>query len=222
MEDKHWGLIAAFAFGAVFVSAILIISLFRPNPTPFEYTVFRIIIALAAAGIGAILPGFLVVKFKNWLRASGALALFIIVYFFAPAAAPLPEINLGTEPTTDAKSRAEAWLSLLDHNDYESAYFKMADGFKSKYPFNQFEEIVKGDRTRLGAMKTRQFTSSTPFESPPGASKGFYRQYVFRTSFEKEVRLVYEMVWLAAEKTDWRVSGIYTMVQNDAGQIVPY
>jgi uncharacterized integral membrane protein len=63
-------------FGAVFVT---------PNPTPFQYTFFRILLALAAAGFIIFIPGFLEVEVSKTVRASGAIAVFVLVYFFAPA-----------------------------------------------------------------------------------------------------------------------------------------
>jgi hypothetical protein len=76
----------AYVFGVVFVVVLLVIALALPNPTVFQYTVFRIILALAAAGVASMIPGFLHVTVKTWIRASGALAIFVIVYFFSPVA----------------------------------------------------------------------------------------------------------------------------------------
>jgi hypothetical protein len=76
----------AYIFGVVFVVMLLAVALFVPNPTAFQYTVFRIVLALAAAGVAAMIPGFLEVTISTWLRAGGALAIFVIVYFYAPAA----------------------------------------------------------------------------------------------------------------------------------------
>jgi hypothetical protein len=54
-------------------------------------------LALAAAGVAAFIPGFIEVDVKNWVRAGGAIAVFVVVYFFSPA-------NLVTQPK--AKSYA--------------------------------------------------------------------------------------------------------------------
>jgi hypothetical protein len=72
--------------GVIFVSVILVISILIPNPSPFQYTVFRIVLALAAAGFVSMTPGFIEAKISNWLRAGGALAVFVIVFFYSPAA----------------------------------------------------------------------------------------------------------------------------------------
>ncbi|KWS33230.1 hypothetical protein [Pseudomonas syringae] len=81
-SDKKW----AFIFGVAFVSIMILIALFVSQPSPFQYFVFRTVLALAGAGVGARLPGFIGVKVKGFLRAGGALALFALVYFWNPAA----------------------------------------------------------------------------------------------------------------------------------------
>lgn len=75
----------AYVFGIVFVVLILVIAVFIPNPTSFQYTVFRIVLALAAAGVAAMIPGFISVEVGNAVRAGGAIAVFVIVFFFSPA-----------------------------------------------------------------------------------------------------------------------------------------
>jgi hypothetical protein len=78
-------LIVVSIFGVVFIVVLLILSIVFPTPTIFMYTVFRIVLALAAAGVAAIIPGFIKVNIKSFIVAGGALAVFAIVYFFNPA-----------------------------------------------------------------------------------------------------------------------------------------
>ena len=75
----------AFTFGVVFVAALLVLALFIPNPTAFQYLVFRVVLALAAAGVAAMIPGFIKFDISKWLSAGGALAVFLIVFFYNPA-----------------------------------------------------------------------------------------------------------------------------------------
>jgi len=77
--------IAIFIFGVAFVLTLLALAIKFPEPTPFQYTVFRIVLALAAAGVAALIPGFIQVQYRDAIRAGGALAVFVIVYFFSPA-----------------------------------------------------------------------------------------------------------------------------------------
>jgi len=76
----------AFGFGVIFVVVLLVLAYRFPYPTPFQYTVFRIVLALAAGGVAAMIPGFLNVDLSTKVRAGGASAVFVIVYFFSPAA----------------------------------------------------------------------------------------------------------------------------------------
>jgi hypothetical protein len=118
-EEKIW----AACLGVVFVAIILIFNISYPNPTPTQYDAFRTVLAIAAAGIGAILPGFLFVNIKTpmvpWLqlaiRAGGGLALFVLVYFFNPAH-PItdgPTLRVTTfDPKGQPITNPQVWSSL--------------------------------------------------------------------------------------------------------------
>jgi hypothetical protein len=79
------------AFGVVGVAFTAVIAVWitmNDRPPPRDAVVlFRVIIALAAAGVGVVLPGFLDVAFDAHglaIRAACGFALFVIVYFFDP------------------------------------------------------------------------------------------------------------------------------------------
>ena len=84
-----WEKFTVGAGGAVFLVALLVIAIVIPQPSDFQLFVFRLILSLAAAAVGAVIPGFLEVsgkKEKLTLRAGGAIALFVIVYLLNPPA----------------------------------------------------------------------------------------------------------------------------------------
>ncbi len=84
-ENATWEKVTAVAFGVVFVSVMLVIAIWIPNPTPFQEMMFRVVLALAAAGMGAVFPGMISVEWKEpKLRAAGAFALFVIIYLLNP------------------------------------------------------------------------------------------------------------------------------------------
>jgi len=64
------------------------IAIFIKDPTPFQYTFFRVAMSLAAAGVGAVIPGLIQLevnqKYLPLIRAGGAIALFVLVYLFNP------------------------------------------------------------------------------------------------------------------------------------------
>ncbi|WP_260703422.1 hypothetical protein [Edaphobacter flagellatus] len=72
---------------------IIVLSLIVPSPTPWQMNVLRTIIALASAGFVAFLPGMLTVQGaikensflnKTSVKASGAFAVFLLVYYYVP------------------------------------------------------------------------------------------------------------------------------------------
>lgn len=82
---------AAFAFGIVFVVTLLVLAIKFPNPTLFQYLVFKVVLSLAAAGVAAMIPGFLSLTIPGFIQAGGALAVFVMVYFYNPAALVVPD-----------------------------------------------------------------------------------------------------------------------------------
>ena len=89
MESLTIQMVVAFIFGVVFVITLLLLAIKFPRPTDFQYNVFRIVLSLAAAGVGAMIPGFINIEVNPTvgflIRAGGALAIFVIVFFFNPA-----------------------------------------------------------------------------------------------------------------------------------------
>lgn len=107
-----WEKIFGFVFGVIFIIVLLVITLVIPDPTETQYATFKTILALSAAGIGGILSGFIHVEGKLpqvTVRAGGALALFVIVYFFTPAPATFTNEemtikNISTEALNEKNS----------------------------------------------------------------------------------------------------------------------
>jgi len=81
---ENWQQLAAFGCGLLFVALMLIIAVAIPSPTATQWFVFRVVLALAAAGIGAVIPGLIVVNVSKSVRAGGATALFVLVYLLNP------------------------------------------------------------------------------------------------------------------------------------------
>jgi hypothetical protein len=80
---------SAFAFGCVALAAVIWLAFRAETLSEQQFEVLRIVLALAGGGIGAVLPGFLDINIKPEanlaLRAGGALAIFVVLYFWSPA-----------------------------------------------------------------------------------------------------------------------------------------
>lgn len=70
--------------GTFFTLVILGLVVFIPCPTSSQFGIFHIIISISAAGLAAVIPGFLEVEQKGIWRAGGALAVFALVFFGKP------------------------------------------------------------------------------------------------------------------------------------------
>ena len=119
--------ILGFSFGVVFISVLLGLNVLIPNPSPTQHEAFKIILALAAAGIGGILAGFIQVKGtfgKLALRAGGALALFLVVYLISPAG-PKPDNSINQtiygDHGTQINENKGAIINNRDESEKEKA-----------------------------------------------------------------------------------------------------
>jgi tetratricopeptide (TPR) repeat protein len=79
--------LAIFVLGVACLIAIVAIAILIPEPSPFAQRVFQVLLALAAAGAGALLPGTL--GFDNqFVKGGGALGLFALVFLTDPTGIP--------------------------------------------------------------------------------------------------------------------------------------
>ena len=82
-------MVLAFAFGCVVLAVVLWLAFKAESLSVQQFEILRIVLALAGGGVGAVIPGFLDVSVKAGtklaLRAGGALAVFIVLYFWSPA-----------------------------------------------------------------------------------------------------------------------------------------
>lgn len=102
---------AAFIFGIAFVVTLIVLAVKFPTPTIFQYTVFRIVLSLAAAGVASMLSGFVELNLSPIIRAGGSLAVFLIVYFYNPAQIAV------TTPPADSTSIFNIALACEKNNE---------------------------------------------------------------------------------------------------------
>jgi hypothetical protein len=69
-----WEKICLFVVGAIFLGIMLLIALFDRQPTDLAVWIYRVVLSVAAAGFGAIIPGVFKVE-TRWVKATGAIAL---------------------------------------------------------------------------------------------------------------------------------------------------
>lgn len=81
--------------GGLLLFIVLIFTFVFDRPTPFQQAIIWATFAMALAGLAAIIPGFLQIDWRKraGLAASGALAVFVLVYFFPPSPIPNNSAN---------------------------------------------------------------------------------------------------------------------------------
>jgi hypothetical protein len=214
----------AFAFGAVFVITILVFTAVVESPSPTAIWTYRVILALAAGGVAAILPGFIDVKYKTVVQAGGAIGVFVLVLLLfpapsiapapAPVAAPVAAPAAGGEiatsaqdfvwPTDDPEFVARKYVDLVDNGKFLEAY--EAVDKVAGYTWSSFETSYNLGRTPLGAVDDRRQTGSSREIDPAGKPKGGYAIVTYQTKFANEEKCREEVVWLKAAPTKtWHV-----------------
>ena len=133
----------AFAFGVIFIVVMLVIAIALPYPTAFQLLTFRVTLSLAAGGVAAMLPGFLHVNVSNYIRSGGALAGFIVIYFFNPATFSIqgvPTNSPGLFITSTAEDKG-----LVEY------YWKQA-GLRFRFPKQGWTISTKAAEAGLGDL----------------------------------------------------------------------
>lgn len=196
--------IAVFVFGIIFLTAILVLVVLIPTPSTAQFFTFRLTMALAAAGIGALLPGFLNLEMplpvRGAIRAGGALALFASVWFVNPA-------NLGIEvkpPNEDAAIVINRLLTLTDTYDHAAAYALWSKRNRDLVPTDAYVSMGKSVRDPLGAPVERVLVSaSTPEEV--GGVRGPFVVRAYQTRFSNTKDVYGEVASTIPENGTWRI-----------------
>ena len=198
----------SFVFGVVFLGIMLGFSVGFPNPTPIQVRVFITALALAASGVGAILPGYFDIRYKSFIRAGGALGLFALVYLNQP--------NLERQavsfvaPPTSPEPIALTYLAAIDNGNLHAAWDSL-DPVAHGVVFgslDQLTQLYETYRKPLGSVVKRELTGTGSVESPSGYPVGLYRNLVYRTKYSNTAACRTEGVTLrATQDLKWRVFG---------------
>lgn len=113
-------------FSVAFILLLLLLAIRIKEPTPHQETLFRTILSLSAAGIAATIPGLIEFSSKLYetvIRASGAIAVFALVYLVNPAST---RDRKSHNPQADTeKSNFEKSLLVIDNEPAVSELLKV-------------------------------------------------------------------------------------------------
>lgn len=205
MSNRNIEKSLVFAFGVVFLSAILVLVVLIPTPTSPQFFAFRLTLALSAAGVGALLPGFLrldiPLPIRGGIRAGGALALFASVWFVNPAT-----FNIEVQPPKeDAGILINQFLGLTDAHDHAAAYALYAKRNKERISKDAYVSMGKEVRDPLGGVEQRILISAATPDELNGV-RGPFVVRAYQGRFNGSKGIWAEVVSTIPENGAWRIN----------------
>jgi hypothetical protein len=94
-QERPWKLITLFAFAVVGFGTLLLITQIDPHPSQTNWYIYLTVLALAAGGVAALLPGAINFEVPGSLKAGGALAVVALIFYFGSKIPPPPPDSLG-------------------------------------------------------------------------------------------------------------------------------
>ena len=137
----------------------------------------------------------------KWLAVAFALLLAAPV-FAQGKAGPASAMT----PTPD--ERAKQWLTLVDDQDYASAYRQMGQAARDGLDAEQWTKTVSGVREPLGAMSSRALKDVKLTKTLPAMRDGQYAIVRYDSAFARKAAAV-ESVTLVFENGAWSVIGYF-------------
>jgi hypothetical protein len=108
-----------------------------------------------------------------------------------------------------ASAAASEWLSLVDEGSYADSWQHASELFRVAVTKEQWEASLRGVRTPLGNVVSREVGSMQYVEELPGAPDGQYVVIQFKTSLEFKKSAVETVTPMIDKDGKWRVSGYY-------------
>lgn len=113
------------------------------------------------------------------------------------------------EASKAAVEAAEAWLELVDTEQYGESWEKAAKYFQGAVSKKQWLSSMQSIRKPLGQKLSRSLKSKQYHTALPGAPDGEYIVIQFNTSFEQKRSAVETVTPMKEPDGKWRVSGYY-------------
>ena len=204
-------LLLTFSFGILALLLLFCVALFVETPNSLLLLVFRVTLALACAGVAAMLPGFVQLSVSTGtnmaIRAGGAVAIFVLIYLVDPGSRFTSIANdciVPSAPNNEFLPIAESWTRKVDEGRYEDAYDSASNWTKNQYTLDLFTLVFREFSQKMGALKNRKIYGVTSVEKLPSAECGNFRVVTFLSKFEGEAELL-EFVVLMIENNRWVV-----------------
>jgi hypothetical protein len=111
--------------------------------------------------------------------------------------------------TKAAQTATEAWLSLIDNENYAASWDAAASFFRARITPEQWQTAAQRARSPFGQLKSRTPTSAKATTTLPGAPDGQYVVFQFTTSFERKAAALESVTAIRETDGTWRVGGYF-------------
>ena len=116
----------------------------------------------------------------------------------------------GQESNTEAaRMSAEAWLALIDSQNYAASWDTAASGFRSAITQEKWVAAAQAARAPLGPVKSRALKSATATKTLPGAPDGDYVVFQFNTSFGQKAEATETVTAIREKDGTWHIGGYF-------------
>lgn len=133
------------------VSLMIVLAIWFPSPTEFQYIIFKTFLALSVAGIVAMLPGQIAIlgwMEPLWIKITGAGAIFALVYFFNPASL----VSVPVLSEDDLTGKSPLTLDIMRNEPFAlhgrrfcrrdlQEYFNNQDWYNPRYCPDKFDKF---------------------------------------------------------------------------------
>jgi hypothetical protein len=175
----------AFTFGVIFLAVLLSLATIVKNPEPFAVRIYLTVLALAGAGAGAVLPGFLDLRYKSVFRAGGSLAVFALIYLNSPSIGA--SVTRVVIPKTDPMPVAHAFFDALATGDPSRSWALLPAAARQQVDSEAaWDKLYASALRPLGNVQHRELVGEAAQTSPPGWPPGAYKGLTFRTRFAND------------------------------------
>jgi hypothetical protein len=114
-----------------------------------------------------------------------------------------------TETLAEAQEAAEAWLALIDSNQFSVSWDHAASLFQGAITQANWEYALNAARTPLGALQSRKLKSVTFTRTLPGAPDGEYVVIQYDSQFAKKNAAIETVTPMRDGDGQWKVAGYF-------------
>jgi hypothetical protein len=119
---------------------------------------------------------------------------------------PTSGLNAQEHPAVEA---AEAWLGLVDGQQYAASWEESSRSFQSSITAAEWEVRARSASAQLGRVVERELARTVPVTDPPGAAAGEYVQLLFESTLSGIGRATENVVLTLDGERSWRVVGYF-------------